>query len=321
MRILTWLTPQTLARWIMFSLFTTVLAGMWDIWWHGMIGRDSFWEPPHLLLYASILVSILGGVYGWYRFKEKVWTHVGMALSSILISAPIDEYWHRTFGIEDVSSPLIVWSPPHLILVGAVALSFMMLLPIVRRETDSILRTLLFGMSFAGILALLLFPITPLEPLGVHRMLGYWGAGVMTFVITAVMLFGQEYMSGLARISVIAVFFLLISSIAAGGEGVGVPGIPPHPHSPYWVTVFALLMPSVVIDILARYALLVRGVLFGGIYASIFYVVSNFFIETQFRFSSGESVIAVLAGSIGGLVAAFVVSRILQYGIVRKETI
>ena len=67
------LSPKLLARTIASSLFVAVAAGTWDAWWHGAIGRDSFWEPPHLLLYSGVIVAILLGVLGWHITKEKIW--------------------------------------------------------------------------------------------------------------------------------------------------------------------------------------------------------------------------------------------------------
>jgi hypothetical protein len=107
----------------------------WDIRWHILIGRDSFWIPPHLLTYASVTVAVLvafgvvavetwvaragrppadtvrvAGLLGTPGF-HLVW--LGMAL--ILLAAPIDDLWHRLFGID-----VTLWSPPHLLgLAGA----------------------------------------------------------------------------------------------------------------------------------------------------------------------------------------------------------
>src|SRR5262245_52360006 len=33
-----------------------LLGGFWDVAWHVEIGRDTFWSPPHLLLYLGVLV-------------------------------------------------------------------------------------------------------------------------------------------------------------------------------------------------------------------------------------------------------------------------
>ena len=56
-----------LVRFIIGALVTAVAAGTWDIWWHAAIGRDTFFEPPHLLLYAAVIAAIIAGAIGWRR--------------------------------------------------------------------------------------------------------------------------------------------------------------------------------------------------------------------------------------------------------------
>ena len=107
----------------------------WDIRWHLVIGRDSFWIPPHLMTYAGVmLISVLSfailasetwraqrgeavpgavtiwGLTGTPGFHLAWW---GIALT--ILAAPIDDLWHRLFGLD-----VTLWSPPHLLgLAGA----------------------------------------------------------------------------------------------------------------------------------------------------------------------------------------------------------
>ena len=99
-----------LARMVAAALFIVVLAGTWDAWWHGALGRESFWSPPHLLLYSSVIIAVALGLYGFHQFKEKRWRALALVLLLVPLSAPLDEVWHRIFGVEDLSSPLIIWS-------------------------------------------------------------------------------------------------------------------------------------------------------------------------------------------------------------------
>ena len=90
------------------SLFIAVLAGAWDVWWHGFLGRESFFSPPHLLLYLSVIVAILSGLYGWYLYKDRAWKWLGLVLLLVPFSAPFDELWHRIFGVEETTSVLVL---------------------------------------------------------------------------------------------------------------------------------------------------------------------------------------------------------------------
>src|SRR3972149_292167 len=103
-----------------------ILGSSWDGDWHGRVGRDDFFIPPHLMMYSSItlfgLVAL--GITVWTTLNEPkdgpgtlrafgVEAPRGVALRGLgglvaLVAAPFDDLWHRSFGI-DVS----VWSPPH----------------------------------------------------------------------------------------------------------------------------------------------------------------------------------------------------------------
>ena len=102
----------------------------WDIRWHLLIGRDSFWIAPHIMTYASVVVAcvisfgVLGietwrarsgapspgtvaiaGLRGTRGFHLAWW---GMAI--VILAAPVDDLWHRLFGLD-----VTLWSPPHLL--------------------------------------------------------------------------------------------------------------------------------------------------------------------------------------------------------------
>jgi hypothetical protein len=130
------LTMRRAALWGM--LAAKIVGGWglgWDIRWHLMIGRDSFWIPPHVMTYFSVAVAAilslgvlaletwaargrrappgsvrLAGLVGSRGFHLAWW---GIALT--ILAAPIDDLWHRLFGID-----VTLWSPPHLLgLAGA----------------------------------------------------------------------------------------------------------------------------------------------------------------------------------------------------------
>lgn len=125
------------ALWTLFA--SKLLAGwgvQWDIQWHVLIGRDSFWIAPHVMTYAGVALSVAvsWGVVAWESwlawrgaaprdairvmgltatrgFHLAAW---GIALT--VLAAPIDDLWHRLFGLD-----VTIWSPPHLLgILGAV---------------------------------------------------------------------------------------------------------------------------------------------------------------------------------------------------------
>jgi hypothetical protein len=116
----------------------TLLAGKllgawgltWDIQWHLLIGRDTFWIPPHLMMYGGITAALLVtvAVLTWDTIAARRGAPVRgavtiLGLSStrgvhlaawgvalVLLAAPIDDLWHRLFGLD-----VTLWSPPHLL--------------------------------------------------------------------------------------------------------------------------------------------------------------------------------------------------------------
>jgi len=119
------------ALWALLAAKLVVGWGVgWDIRWHLVIGRDSFWIAPHLMTYlavaaaAAISLGVLvvetrrtrreteepgtvtvAGLTGTRGFHLAWW---GMAI--VLLAAPVDDLWHRLFGLD-----VTLWSPPHLL--------------------------------------------------------------------------------------------------------------------------------------------------------------------------------------------------------------
>jgi hypothetical protein len=125
---------MTVRRRALWALLAAKLVGGWgvgwDIRWHLVIGRDSFWIAPHLMTYcavtaiAAITLGVLlaetwrarrvpapadtvtvAGLTGTRGFHLAWW---GMAI--VILAAPIDDLWHRLFGLD-----VTLWSPPHLL--------------------------------------------------------------------------------------------------------------------------------------------------------------------------------------------------------------
>ena len=101
-----------------------LVGGTWDISWHVVAGRESFWSPPHFVLYAGIVVIFAAGTHGLaMAWRRRVAPTAGAMIGATgaavsLVSAPLDEFWHRVYGLD-----VTVWSAPHLLLIGGVVLA------------------------------------------------------------------------------------------------------------------------------------------------------------------------------------------------------
>ncbi len=296
-----------LIRLIVISLFSAVLAGTWDVWWHAALGRETFWSPPHLLLYASVIIAIVAGFYGWRVTKERSWKWLAIVLFLIPASAPFDELWHRMFGVEAINSPLIVWSPPHVILILSLVSSFLYLFVHLQRDEDITAKHLLQSVALASALSLLLFLASPLEPIGPYHLIGFAGAAVGSGIIALFFLFAQQWMRRFGSAVSVAGIFMLLAAMNFGEKVAPNTIIQPHDHSPGWLMIFSCLVPALLADLLYTKPLWVRGGLIGLLHSTILYGFSSRFFEPYFQYGSADMWIAIIASLVAGAIAGLLI--------------
>ncbi|GAB3987355.1 hypothetical protein GCM10028807_07250 [Spirosoma daeguense] len=125
---------------VVFSSFCVVMGLLWDIMWHMTIGRDGLLAPPHVVIYVG---AIIAGLFSAYQILNLTLTrnHPGRAEAvpfwgvfygplgamfcvwgalMMLTSAPFDEWWHNTYGLD-----VQILTPPHTILaIGIMTVQF-----------------------------------------------------------------------------------------------------------------------------------------------------------------------------------------------------
>ena len=100
-----------------------VIGAYWDVGWHLDFGRDTFWSPPHLFIYGSItlttillLLNFFIALANDFPHKRRALFHLilfGMASAAVVyLSAPLDEIWHRIYGVD-----IKILSLPHVMLI------------------------------------------------------------------------------------------------------------------------------------------------------------------------------------------------------------
>jgi len=136
------------------------VGGYWDISWHRSIGRDTFWSPPHMAIYAC---GVLAGLSSGYLIltttfarnaplrdmSVRMWGLIGPLGAFIsawggvamLVSAPFDDWWHNAYGLD-----VKIISPPHMVLAagffGIELGTVMLLLAFMNRSSDDARRPL-----------------------------------------------------------------------------------------------------------------------------------------------------------------------------------
>lgn len=121
------------------------IGGAWDVAWHRSVGRDSFWTPAHMAIYACGILAaiicaslILRTTFGHDARMRAASVQVlgfraplGAFLAAwggiaMLASAPFDNWWHNAYGLD-----VKIVSPPHTLLllgVRAVAVGVLFLI-------------------------------------------------------------------------------------------------------------------------------------------------------------------------------------------------
>jgi hypothetical protein len=136
------------------AVTSAYVGGYWDISWHRSIGRDSFWSPPHMAIYAC---GVLAGLAAAYLILTTTFsTHAPLKPMSVriwglsgplgaficawggvamLASAPFDDWWHNAYGLD-----VKIISPPHMVLAaGFFGINFgtvMLMLAFLNRAGD-----------------------------------------------------------------------------------------------------------------------------------------------------------------------------------------
>lgn len=224
-------------------------AVMYDQWWHRVFGRDSIMIPPHLFVYGMSAVLILFSWYALRRFRTPLWRKLGILMTILPISAPFDSFWHATFGVENVTSILVAWSPPHVILAFMFITAQYFTLQLVRAyETDHEAKKLLSILILALFISSVSFLLLPLQPFVHFHILGLYGFIFTLPIMVSLLIFARREF-GFAGATLLALFFLA-RAFAGSAETFEAYA----PISPLLLSAAPLLFAAVFLDAMPRRA-------------------------------------------------------------------
>ena len=263
-------------------------GAIWDVAWHRAVGRDTFWSPPHLALYAGIGTSMLAALWGLLDGTRRPETMRGatwrigrfaLPLAFVLalageggtvLVAPLDDLWHRLYG-RDVD----VWSFPHLLALATSATGSIgwlaATLPYLRDPTTQCARLgpVLAYWTFAGLLAYTAwFGLNWYQILAVTRDAVQYPALVGLFILAALGVGGAGGYRWPATTAAAVLLALIALPIAVfGAIGWPAPAAPP-----------LLLVPAVALDILSprlprQWPGVLRAAALGATFAIVFMAV------------------------------------------------
>ena len=129
---------------ISFGILMVTVGGEWDITNHLLNKPETFFAPPHALLYTGVAIALIGTVVmfsRWHAFSSdektpfKFPVRLGIIGIFLLVGAgPIDFVWHSAFGLDGLLSP-----PHQMLLSGMMVCSVASMVSILR-----------FGQNYRG---------------------------------------------------------------------------------------------------------------------------------------------------------------------------
>jgi hypothetical protein len=278
---------------------------LWDAWWHLAVGRDQFWIPPHLTLYLCLAVLLVVSFTAWRKTKVSAFRALFFITLLFPLTGVLDELWHEIFGVENLISPIVVWSPPHLLILASLIAFTLYARQIVAYEEDSTLKWFMHSTLFASFLGFLLIFVMPFFPLGSYHVIGYWGAGIIMFVYAAVTLYIGKNIPQTGTVILVTIIFMMLLVIGPPGAAHPAPGliINPSPHIPPWVFIYSFIVPALFLEIAYRWNAIAKGAVAGLLGGAIFYFAARFFIDMQYFYGIREIAIALFSSTVGGFLA------------------
>ena len=156
------------------AVTSVTIGAHWDVSWHRSIGRDTFWTPAHMAIYAC---GVLAGICCGYLILNTTFRRMPEMLASsvsvfgfraplgaflaawggvaMLTSAPFDNWWHNAYGLD-----VKIVSPPHtLLMLGIFAIevgSFFLIAAAMNRADGTLFKKLQWLLLYLGGLMLVL---------------------------------------------------------------------------------------------------------------------------------------------------------------------
>jgi hypothetical protein len=258
------------------AVMSAYIGGYWDISWHRSIGRDSFWTPPHLAIYAcGVLAAVSSGyliaaaTFGRAAALRDVSVRVlgfsgpaGAFLSAwggfaMLVSAPFDDWWHNAYGLD-----VRIISPPHMVLAagffGIELGTVLLLLAFMNRSAEDARRALQRLFLFVGGIAVsesLLLKLEYIDRSDMHSALFYIVVSLGTpFILIAIASASRQRWACTLMAGVYSAFglaFLWILPLMPAAPKLG-PVYRPVTHFIPWEFPLLLIIPAAVVDLILQ---------------------------------------------------------------------
>jgi hypothetical protein len=314
------MTTILLVKLLVIATLGGAIGSHWDAWWHVAIGRDTSFIPPHIFTFTSFCSAIVVSMLLLWRedFPSRRALKVYLGLRALGIPAvPFDEFWHRLVGVEDLTSPFVVWSPSHLLFFVPSVIAALIVFRIVGRELrgDPALPVFAFlqlGAVWAGLGNILLGPFSFLGP---WRVLGVWGeglilAGASFIILTATRLYQRQGVALSATFVYLALLSIALPKSA--GPNIQIASFPPIP---FWAVAIPYLIGAVIVEygISPTRNSMLRGAIYGGVVGMILYTTALYFGDAKITIHAWQLFILVPLTAAGGALGGVLSRKLHRY--------
>ena len=218
------------------AVTSAFIGGQWDVSWHRSIGRDTFWTPAHMAIYAC---GVIAGIVGLYLVLTATFGKSANALHlrevsvsvfglraplgvflagwggvAMLTSAPFDNWWHNAYGLD-----VKIISPPHALLISGIraidiGMLFLMLAAMNRASEagDANFKTLQRLFLYLGALVLsgqMFFIMEYTWDVMQHRVIAYSCLAIAVPMVMAMISQASRFRWAATTISAIYIVFLI----------------------------------------------------------------------------------------------------------------
>jgi hypothetical protein len=283
------------------AVTSAYIGGYWDISWHRSIGRDTFWSPPHLAIYACgvlaglaaaylVLTTTFGRALALQDVSVRIWTFRGPLGAFIcawgglamLVSAPFDDWWHNAYGLD-----VKIISPPHMVLAaGFFGINFgavMLMLAFLNRADGAERRALQRLFLYVGSMAVcesLLLKLEYISRPEMHRSAFYTIVVLGTLGLIVALGVASRHRWGCTIVAAIytvfGIGFLWILPLFPAAPKLG-PVYNPVTHFIPWEFPLLVIVPAAVTDVVLQrtspWRPWLRGLTTGVAFLATFFVV------------------------------------------------
>lgn len=265
------------------GIIMVTAGGSWDITNHILNKPETFFAPPHAMLYSGVGVSMFGFLVLYISWRNSVVMETfrrgvkisGLGIGLLLAAGPIDFAWHSAFGLDGLLSP------PHLVLISGMMLACVGALlnsakyakePTVPARILVVVSLIPVWFSVTGLFYSFSLPFSETDyfDFNPHPVFAaVFASAAYPFLISTILVLGPSLLRNrFGTASMVGVSYLVIMSLTAILPNSSLVGTLPF----YWISLIPIVLGDLVISrIKGTRALQVAGAIFGSSFFFMYY--------------------------------------------------